>query len=420
VTFADWQQLSPADAAREFRRRAGTLLPPAQRRAVFAHLPSPETLESAFDSAPPGSPLRGVPYLLKDLFDVAGLPTFAGSTFLPEIRPAPSRDGAIVRDLRAAGAVFAGQTHLHEFAWGLTGENPHYGDCEHPRFPGRTSGGSSSGSAAAVAADVVPFAVGTDTGGSIRAPAAFCGVYGFRGVPHHPWIADAFPLAPSFDTAGFFARTARDLRIALEALLAPVARPPSDRPLRGGYLALPGVDPEVAAACAAAAASLAPPADAETAGELRHRFAPAAELYGVLGGSESAAVHAPWADRYRDRYDPSVWQRCERARSLSPAQVAAAEAQVASLRDAWQHYFKTHDFAVLPAVPFPALTKADCTPGNRARMLSLTAPVSLAGLPALCLPVPLPSGLSAGLQVVVKDLESPAIAWALDPASLTI
>jgi amidase/aspartyl-tRNA(Asn)/glutamyl-tRNA(Gln) amidotransferase subunit A len=414
VTFADWQELSPAAAAREFHRRADELLSPGQRRAVIAALLPLDELAAAFAAAPPGSPLRGIPYLLKDLFDVAGLPTFAGSTFLPEVRPTPPMDSAIVRDLRAAGAVFAGKTHLHEFAWGLTGENPHYGDCEHPQFPGRTSGGSSSGSAAAVAADVVPFAVGTDTGGSIRAPAAFCGLYGFRGVPHHRWIADAFPLAPSFDTAGFFARTARDLRGALDALLGPIAPPRSDRPLRGCYLAMPGVDADVADACAAAAASLAPSADAETASELRHRFAPAAELYGVLGGRESAAIHAPWADRHRDRYDPAVWQRFERARSFSPAQIGEAEAEAAALRLAWLQFFKTHDFLVLPAVPCAALTKADCTAENRARMLSLTAPVSLAGLPALGLPVPLPSGLSAGLQVVVNHPQSPAIAWALD------
>jgi amidase/aspartyl-tRNA(Asn)/glutamyl-tRNA(Gln) amidotransferase subunit A len=410
MTFADWQQLSPSAAAQEFRRRSETLLPPAQRRAVFAYLPDPAALEATFASAPPDSPLRGVPYLLKDLFDVAGLPTFAGSTFLPEIRPNPARHGAIVRDLQAAGAVFAGKVHLHEFAWGLTGENPHYGDCEHPHFPDRTSGGSSSGSAAAVAADVVPFAVGTDTGGSIRVPAAFCGVYGFRGVPHHPWIADAFPLAPSYDTAGFFTRTARDLRIVLEALLAPHR---SETLLRGCYLALPGVDAEVAAACAAAAAALAPPADPTTAHELSHHFAPAAELYGVLGGRESAALHAPWAERSRDRYDPAVRQRFTRARSLSSEQIAAAEAQAAGLRQAWIQFFATHDFLVLPAVPCPALTKAECTAENRARMLSLTAPVSLAGLPALCLPVPLPSGLSAGLQVVVNHVQSPVLAWAL-------
>ena len=109
---------------------------------------------------------------------------------------------------------------LFEFAWGLTGENAHFGDCEHPRFPGRTSGGSSSGSAEAVAAEIVPLAIGTDTGGSIRVPAAFCGIFGYRGVPGEPWITDAVQLAPSFDTAGWFTRSGADMmRQLIEALV---------------------------------------------------------------------------------------------------------------------------------------------------------------------------------------------------------
>ena len=217
-----------------------------------------------------------------------GLPTFAGSSFLPEVRPSPAADSQIVRDLRAAGAVLAGKTHLFEFAWGLTGENAHYGDCEHPGFPGRTSGGSSSGSAAAVAADIVPFAIGTDTGGSIRVPAAFCGIFGYRGAPHDALISDAFPLAPSFDTAGWFTRSASDMRAAMAAL---VGIRTSEREPRGCYVDMPGLDPDVASACAAAAAKLAPTADGTTRGELLDKFAPAAEIQGVLGGTAVSYTH---------------------------------------------------------------------------------------------------------------------------------
>ncbi len=232
MNFGEWQQLAPEAAAREVRRRADSLSA-AQRRAVLAVLPREADLSAAFASAPLGTPLRGIPFLLKDLFDVVGMPTFAGSSFLPEVRPTPPVDSRIVTNLRAAGAVLAGKTQTFEFAWGLTGENAHYGDCEHPRFPGRTSGGSSSGSAAAVAAGIVPFAIGTDTGGSVRVPAAFCGIYAYRGVPHNELIADAVPLAPSFDTAGWFTGNAADMRLALSALVGLRA---SERTPRGMLL----------------------------------------------------------------------------------------------------------------------------------------------------------------------------------------
>jgi amidase/aspartyl-tRNA(Asn)/glutamyl-tRNA(Gln) amidotransferase subunit A len=410
MTFGEWQQLAPVEAAREVRRRAEANLTAGQRRAAVAVLLDEPALAAGFASAPAGGPLRGVPYLLKDLFDVAGLPTLAGSSFLGEVRPTPAQDSQCVRELRAAGAVLAGKTQLFEFAWGLTGENAHYGDCEHPRFPGRSSGGSSSGSAAAVAADVVPFAIGTDTGGSIRIPAAFCGVFGYRGAPRDAWISGAFPLAPRFDAAGWFTRTAPDMRAAISAL---VGIRTSERAPRGCYLEMPGLDPEVASACAAAAADLAPPADSAVRGELLDKFAPAAEIYGVLGGIEAWKIHKKWADRYRGRYGPLVQVRLDRARAVSQAQVAAVEPSQAALELSWRKFFLAYDFLVMAASPFPALAKADCTPANRLRMLGLTAPASLGGLPVLTVPVALASGMSAGLQIVINNPQSPVIPWAL-------
>jgi amidase/aspartyl-tRNA(Asn)/glutamyl-tRNA(Gln) amidotransferase subunit A len=411
MTFGDWQQLAPEAAAREVRRRADARLNEAQRRAAIAVLLDESALTAAFEAAPAAGPLRGVPCLIKDLFDMPGLPTGAGSSFLAEVRPTPEEGSYIVRELRAAGAVPAGKTQLFEFAWGLTGENAHFGDCEHPGFPGRTSGGSSSGSAAVVAADIVPFAVGTDTGGSIRVPAAFCGIFGFRGAPRSPLISDAVPLAPGFDTAGWFTRSASDMRSAMGALVGLRA---SERTPRGCYLEMPGVDPEVAAACRSAAAGLAPPADAAARDELIEKFAPAAEIYGVLAGIETWRIHKKWAERQWARYGPLVQDRLARARAISRAQVAAVEPSDAALKLTWTKFFLAYDFLAMAAVPFPALAKADCTPANRLRMLGLTAPASLAGLPVLTIPVPLPSGMSAGLQIVVNHPQSPVVSWALD------
>jgi len=411
MTFRDWQQLSPAEAARLVQLRARTRLAPTQQRAVFASLLDEGALARAFSDSDRTAPLGGVPYVAKDLFPVAGQALLAGSTFLPEVRPAASSDSALVRRLRDCGGVLAGRTHLHEFAYGITGENPHYGDCEHPKFPGRTTGGSSSGSAAAVAAGVVPLALGTDTGGSVRLPSAFCGLFGLRLMPGDRFICDAFPLAPSFDTAGWFAATASDLALATSAIIGLTAPAPVGR---GCFLELSGLDPEVVRAVRSAAAKLAPPADGATRDGLLAAFAGAVDAYNTIVADEAWQVHQPWAIKFHARYDPAVWQRLNRVHGLTAAQRDTANHDAAAIRAAWNSYFEVYDFLVLPASPFAALTKADCTLPNRARILALTAPASIGGRPVLTVPVPLPSGLTTGLQIVVRDPASPALAWALD------
>jgi aspartyl-tRNA(Asn)/glutamyl-tRNA(Gln) amidotransferase subunit A len=413
LSLADWQTLArrdPRAAAREVHRRVNELLPPAQQRACIAALEDEAKLAAALAATRADAPLAGAPYFLKDLFDLAGHPTRAGSAFLGELRPAAIRDATIVEALRAAGAVCAGKTHLHEFAYGITGENPHYGDCEHPHFPGRTTGGSSSGSAAAVAAGIVPLAIGTDTGGSVRVPAAFCGLYGFRMTPGHTWIADAIPLAPSCDTAGWFTRTAADLLAVNGALLGLGT---CQRELHGCYLEFGELDPEIATACRTAAERLCAPADDATRQQLAAAFEGAAPAYLTLTSAEAALGHAAWLDRHRERYSAVVWQRLDRGRHWSKTESIAAEVRRRFIRHTLTSYFLTFDFLVLPATPCAALTKAECDQRNRERILTLTAPASLAGLPLVVLPVPLPSGLTGGLQVIVNSVRSPVIPWAL-------
>ena len=410
MTFAEWQHLSPTAAAHELLHRARTRFSAQQQRAVFAALPGEPELAAQFAAANRECPLGGVPYFAKDLFDAAGQPTFAGSTFLPEIRPTPSHDGAFVAAMRAAGAVLAGKTHMHEFAYGITGENPHYGDCERPNFPGRTTGGSSSGSAAAVAAGIVPLALGSDTGGSVRLPAAFCGLFGFRLTPRDPWISDAFPLSPTFDTAGWFTANAPDMRLAAQAL---VGLRTSEREPRGCYLEMPGLEPEIAAACRAAADRFAAPAEPVVSRDLLHGFSSALDTYNIVAALEAWEVHKSWAERFRERYDPAVWQRLNRVHAFTSAQRDDAQLGLTTIRLLWTSFFLTYDFLVLPAAPFPALTKADSTLANRNRILALTAPASIGALPVLTVPVPLASGLSTGLQIVVNHPQSPVVNWAL-------
>jgi amidase/aspartyl-tRNA(Asn)/glutamyl-tRNA(Gln) amidotransferase subunit A len=264
----------------------------------------------------------------------------------------------------------------------------------------------------AVAADIVPLAIGTDTAGSIRVPAAFCGIFGYRGVPGDDWISDAVALAPSFDAAGWFTRTASDMRQMLVAMVG--LRSNETQTPKGCYLEMPGLDPEVAEACRNAAAEFTQPADAPTRAELLAKFAPASETYGVLAGLESWKIHKKWAEKYRERYGPLLQERIDRARGISQAQVAAVEPSYEAIRLTWTKFFLTYDYLIMPATPFPALAKADCTLANRLRIMDLTTPASLGALPVLTIPVPLPSGMSTGLQIVLNHPQSPVVSWVLD------
>lgn len=418
MNFADWKNL-PARAAAARVHTSAANLPAAQRKAALAWLAAESVLgEQLAASQSESHPLAGIPFAAKDLFDAAGLPTFAGSTFLPEVRVEhqpgglAASDGSFIREVRASGGVLAAKAHMHEFAYGITGENPHYGDCELPGHAGRTTGGSSSGSALLVKAGVVPLALGSDTGGSIRVPAAFCGLYGFRMTPGHPWIADGFPLAESLDTPGFLTSFASDLRIVLDALLPESA--PRTRGLRGAWMSLPGLDAEVQAAYSRAASALTSPLPESVAGDLRELFAPAADLYAILGGAETWRIHAPFYDLYRSRYDPNVRARIDRARTLTPDEIATAQANRDAITRAWDGVFREYDYVVLPATPCAAPVKADCTVDTRRRILSCTVPASMASLPVLALPFKLESGLTSAVQIVVPHLRSPAIRDMLD------
>ncbi|MGH7355151.1 MAG: amidase family protein, partial [Candidatus Rokuibacteriota bacterium] len=170
-------------------------------------------------------PLAGVPFAVKNLFDIAGLPTLAGSKINAGLPPA-ARDATAVARLRAAGAVLVGALNMDEYAYGFSTENTHYGPTRNPHDPTRIAGGSSGGSAAAVAAGLVPLALGTDTNGSIRVPGALCGVFALKPTFGRVSRAGVVPLAWSFDHAGPFARHVADLAAAFDAIQGPDARDP--------------------------------------------------------------------------------------------------------------------------------------------------------------------------------------------------
>jgi amidase len=257
------------------------------------------------DGAPAG-PLHGLSFAVKDVFDIAGERTGNGNPVWLETHEPAARTASSVERLLAAGAHMAGKTHTDEMAYSLNGENVHYGTPVNPNAPGRIPGGSSSGSAAAVAGGLVDFALGTDCGGSVRLPASFCGIYGIR-TTHGLVSADGIvDLAKSFDTVGWFARDPKIMRRIGEVLL-PRASGFAPKRLLIAQDAFAFAGPEVAAALAAAVANV-------KAAFSQHRDV---QIYGgdtvtgprvfrILQGDEIRRRHSAWIDKHNPRFGPGI------------------------------------------------------------------------------------------------------------------
>jgi len=403
----DWREFTltrgPRMAAEAFLIKLGALGADEQRAALCG-LPDVATLTRRFEAAWPlrEAALGGVPFLTKDLYFRTGEPTFAGSTFLPEeIGPARKTSTLPAAFEGDAGAIECGRTQLNEFAFGLTGENPHFGDCPHPEQPELLSGGSSSGSAFAVARGLVPFALATDSAGSIRVPCGYCGVWGLRLSPDISPVGDIFPLSPGYDTQGWIARTAKDLRQVSAAVLGEA--PPAGAGLWAGDLGL-GIPAADLAAMRAVALRAGAQEDPVAATLLRLACAEAAEAYPTLGGYAAARVHAGWLERRRADYDPIVWERLDAGRRRTHDELRDAEAVRTRVTDTFRTIFRRHHFIALPATFGGAVRKADSDATHRRRLLALNAPASLAGLPVVAAPARLPNGLTAGVQFIFPDM----------------
>ncbi|MGJ3242139.1 MAG: amidase family protein [Opitutales bacterium] len=408
TTFAHWRRLvgrDPEGAAVAWLAQVEAL-PATTRRAALAALPDTPSLASAFRQSSDradGDPFRGIPFLLKDLFDVAGVPTAAGSRLLPQLRPTPDRTCPLAQRVLGLGGAYAGKTQMNEFAYGLSGENRTYGDCPHPRFPDFLSGGSSSGSAWAVGTGLVPLAFGTDTGGSIRVPASYCGIFGIRLVPNTWSREGCFPLAPSFDTAGWFTGTREDMQTSLAALLP--TGPQRHRPLKGLWVPDLGIElmPELLQGYAYLAHCLGAEEATGPANGLRKAFTDAARAFSVLQSREAWHIHQAWLDPHRETYDPVVWKLIDRGRHWSSEDIRFAEEKERAVQSALAHTLATYDYLALPAVPQPAPYKEELTPAFRERLLALTTPGSLARLPALTLPVDPGDSLTGGVQILFSQ-----------------
>ncbi|MFC7385946.1 amidase [Sphaerisporangium rhizosphaerae] len=378
-------------------------------------------------------PLHGLPVAVKDIIMVAGLPVTMGSRhFTGHV---PDEDARCVAHLRRAGAVIIGTTVTHQFAYGPTGDRSASGPARNPHDRRRMTGGSSGGSAAAVAAGIVPLAVGTDTGGSVRIPAALCGVAGFK--PAYGTIpADGvFPLSRTLDHVGLLAATPRDCLIAYRTLTAdvtPNAGPPTGDTRNAAHLAsahpaaarpraawldpdgLFSCDPRVAATVRAFVESATGPLEeVSLAPDVVRDLG---EAYVAIQSSETAAVHATRLAQAPDLFDAEVLERLRGATEMPGWRYVLAMEARPRLAEAVGALFARHEVLALPTVPITAppigtreVELHGAPAAVRAALLSYTSMWNVLGLPALSIPAGTLDGLPVALHLITRPLQEDSL-----------
>lgn len=369
-------------------------------------------------NAKPGR-LAGMTFAAKNLYDIEGLTTLAGSIIEAD-KPPAAQDAPLVARLKAAGAVLLGALNMDEYAYGFTTENSHYGATRNPHDPTRISGGSSGGSAAAVAAGLATVSLGSDTNGSIRVPAAFCGVYGLKPTFGRLTRRGTTPFVHSLDHTGSFARSVADLALTYDVLQGPDAADPacaqravervSDRlddptPLKaatlGGFFAN-GAAPEVLAAVAAVAKAL----DAADTADLPDAKAARSAAF-CLTAAEGGTLHMDNLRKRPGDFDPATRDRLI-AGTLQPAAVVA---KAQRLR---RHFLQRalalldcYDVLLAPATPFAAqpIGQSHIELGGERVLIRAVAgmfaqPISFVGLPVLTMPITTPGALPLGVQLI--------------------
>jgi aspartyl-tRNA(Asn)/glutamyl-tRNA(Gln) amidotransferase subunit A len=360
-------------------------------------------------------PLHGIPLALKDLIDTAGIRTTAASAVFKD--RIPEEDAEVVRPLKDAGVIFLGKQNLHEFAYGGSSMISYYGEVHNPWDPARIAGGSSGGSAASVAAGLCYGAIATDTAGSVREPAALCGVVGLKPTYGRIGARGIIPLSPSLDHAGPIARTVSDAAVMLQAIAdhnengvnAPVgdylaAIPERLTPLRIGVprkFFYEDLDPEVAFAVE------------EALGILRDLGNDLFEIEidvptdRTLQAAESYAYHREFVLRSPHLYQAETLRRIRTGEAISAAQVEQAGRELKQTRSEIRKVFENVDVLVTPTTPIPAPAIADLKRNPDALrpcelvLLRNTRPANVWGLPAISIPCGFTSaGLPIGLQII--------------------
>jgi aspartyl-tRNA(Asn)/glutamyl-tRNA(Gln) amidotransferase subunit A len=353
-------------------------------------------------------PLHGVPVSIKDLIDVAGAPTTSGSAVPPRH---PAHDAPVVAHLRRAGAIVIGKTNLHEFAFGTTSEDSAFGPVRHPLDPSRSAGGSSGGAAVAIVEGMCLGSIGTDTGGSVRIPAAACGITGLKPTAGEASCAGVVPLSETLDHVGPMARTVGDTALLWRAMIG--AAPLPLRPAERLWFAVPRpyffdvLDDDVRAQMALATERLRDGGHTVEDVAIAHADR-IADVYLHISLAEAAWYHAPLLARHADRYTPPVRLRLEMGGYiLAEDYVRAMHARMV-LRAAVDRALDGADALLLPALAIgaPAIGAASVDVAGtkqpvRAVMLRLTQPFNITGHPAIAIPMGTGrDGLPRALQLV--------------------
>lgn len=359
-------------------------------------------------------PLDGMIVSIKDLFDVAGEPTRAGSTILADAPPAPY-DAPVVQRLRAAGAVIVAKTNMTEFAFSGVGANPHYGTPGNPADRSRVPGGSSSGAAVAAADGMCDIAIGTDTGGSTRIPAALCGVVGFKPSKWRVPTEGAYPLSYTLDSVGPLARSVAHCALADAVMAGEDANAPlAAAPVAGLRLAVPrnaGLTPHDATVAAALAAGLERLREAgahvvEVPFPLLDEMI-AANPKGGFPVPEAYAIHRERLAQRGAEFDPNVRARISRGASISAADYIDLIQIRSRLVGAMHRWIEDVDALVLPTTPIVAPTIAEVADpdvfiAKNAALLSNASIVNFFDLCAISLPLP-GADLPVGLMLAARN-----------------
>lgn len=349
-------------------------------------------------------PLAGLTFGAKDIYDIAGHKTGFGSPDWLRTHPPATRTAPVVQQLLDAGADMLGKTQTDELTFSLNGENAHYGTPVNVNAPGRIPGGSSSGSAAAVAGALVDFALGSDTGGSVRAPASFCGIYGLRPTHGRISLEGACPLAKSFDTAGWFARDAQVMERVGSILLAEEADAALPKHLLIGQDAFDLAGPEATAALKRGldrvVSLLGKPERVTVATDGLRQWL---DVFRVLQGSEVWQQHGAWVRETQPELGPGIRQRVQWASTIAESDVPPARSRRQDIAQRMTQLLGSETVLAIPTVPDIApLREADphATEDFRARALGLLCIAGLARLPQINLPLGKLNGCPIGLSLI--------------------